>query len=284
MALFTTGFPAALDSTATLGDSTNLATTTLDGAHNDSITTLTVASTTLFPSVGAIVVGSEVIFYTGKTGTTFTGCTRGADGSTAAAHSDEDDVNGYIAAAFQHVIRAAIIAAQTKLGTGASVPTTTGHVLAVTGAGATAFQSAPLATPKTCRLHCSSMSDVPTTTWTPIPFNVEVEDADGMHEGVTHPDRITVPTARFILGGSALWDNSGTTGTRGFRILDKDSNILCYFEVPAAAYCGVSLITDPIDCTSGDWFVFQCFQSSGTDQGLLLEPKVPKFWALQVGP
>lgn len=61
--------------------------TTLNGGINNSVTTITVVSTTGFPTAGQIRIESEVITYTGTTATTFTGCTRGARGSTNAAHS-----------------------------------------------------------------------------------------------------------------------------------------------------------------------------------------------------
>ena len=67
--------------------------TTLDGAHSDSITTITVPSTAGFLSAGTILVGTEKITYTGKSGTTFTGATRGAHGTTAASHSNSDVVS-----------------------------------------------------------------------------------------------------------------------------------------------------------------------------------------------
>jgi len=54
--------------------------------HTNSITTLTVNNTSGFASSGTLYVGSEIITYTGKTATTFTGATRGASSSTAAAH------------------------------------------------------------------------------------------------------------------------------------------------------------------------------------------------------
>ena len=60
----------------------------LDGAINDSITTVTVDSTTGFPATGIISIDSELITYTGLTGTTFTGCVRGTNGTTAVAHLD----------------------------------------------------------------------------------------------------------------------------------------------------------------------------------------------------
>ena len=69
------------------GTFTGTATNTLDGALNNSDTTITVTDTTGFSATGTIIIDSELITYTGTTGTTFTGCTRGALGTTAAAHS-----------------------------------------------------------------------------------------------------------------------------------------------------------------------------------------------------
>ncbi len=76
------------------GTTTIAASTTLNGALNDSATTITVVSTTGFTATGAIGIGGEYITYSGKTGTTFTGCTRGV-GSTAVAHNSGDTVNQY---------------------------------------------------------------------------------------------------------------------------------------------------------------------------------------------
>ena len=66
--------------------------TTLNGGINNSVTTITVVSTTGFPTAGQIRIASEVITYTNITPTTFTGCTRGARGSTNVAHSTGVDV------------------------------------------------------------------------------------------------------------------------------------------------------------------------------------------------
>lgn len=60
----------------------------LNGAINNAVTTITVDDTTYFPASGELIIESERITYTGKTGTTFTGCVRGANGSTAASHAD----------------------------------------------------------------------------------------------------------------------------------------------------------------------------------------------------
>lgn len=52
-------------------------------------TSITVDSTSSFQSQGRIIIDSEVISYTGKTSTTFTGCVRGEEGTTAATHADD---------------------------------------------------------------------------------------------------------------------------------------------------------------------------------------------------
>lgn len=54
---------------------------------NTSTTPIQVASTAGFLSAGALIIGSELIKYTGKTATTFTGITRGAYGSSQASHT-----------------------------------------------------------------------------------------------------------------------------------------------------------------------------------------------------
>ena len=65
----------------------DLAYTTLSGNINNSVATIPVVSTAGFPTAGELRIVSEVITYTGVTPTTFTGCTRGARGSTNVAHS-----------------------------------------------------------------------------------------------------------------------------------------------------------------------------------------------------
>jgi hypothetical protein len=71
---------AAFSTTANLGG------TTLNGALTDVATTVTVVATADFAASGDFRVDDEVIAYTGVTATTFTGCTRGSDGTTAVSH------------------------------------------------------------------------------------------------------------------------------------------------------------------------------------------------------
>jgi len=64
-------------------------TTTINGSLNNSATTINVTSTAGFEDGdGTIVIDGEHISYTGITGTSFTGCTRGIDDTSAEAHSN----------------------------------------------------------------------------------------------------------------------------------------------------------------------------------------------------
>lgn len=62
--------------------------TLLDGAIDAVVTTLTVDSTSAYGATGTLLLNNELITYSGKTPTTFTGCVRGALGTTAASHVD----------------------------------------------------------------------------------------------------------------------------------------------------------------------------------------------------
>jgi hypothetical protein len=63
-------------------------TTLTTGISNVSTTPIVVASTADFAlSAGGLIIGKEIIGYTGKTSTTFTGITRGMYGTTKAAHT-----------------------------------------------------------------------------------------------------------------------------------------------------------------------------------------------------
>jgi len=69
------------------GFKTGQFTSTLSSSINTSVTSLTMASSTSFPSTGTVLIDNELITYTGNSGGTLSGLTRGASGTTAASHS-----------------------------------------------------------------------------------------------------------------------------------------------------------------------------------------------------
>ena len=75
------------------GETADDVTTTLNGAITDSATTITLTDASGFPagsvsSPAQVRIGTELINYTGKSSNNLTGCTRGVESTTAAAHSN----------------------------------------------------------------------------------------------------------------------------------------------------------------------------------------------------
>ena len=76
----------------TMNDNSPITRLTQD--HTRAVATLTVADTTDFDASGYVWVGGECVSYSGKTGTTFTGCGRGAYQTVAEAHNAFPDADG----------------------------------------------------------------------------------------------------------------------------------------------------------------------------------------------
>jgi hypothetical protein len=74
--------------------------TQLSSAINSVVTTIPVDSTAGWAEQGRLKIDNEEIFYTGKTVTTFTGCTRGARNTVAASHVD----NSYVTTMYKVLI------------------------------------------------------------------------------------------------------------------------------------------------------------------------------------
>jgi hypothetical protein len=125
-------YPSALDTTTTLLTAVNSAATALDGDILIGTTTIPVLSTALFPSSGFITIDDEIIRYSGKTSSSFTGCTRGVGGTTASAHSDDAVVEQRIIAQFHNVLANALILVETELDSTKDRVTTLEGVSAIT--------------------------------------------------------------------------------------------------------------------------------------------------------
>jgi hypothetical protein len=93
----------------------NLSTSLTDNPLTSGATTVNVVSTTGFPTAGYITIETEIIFYTGKTGSSFTTCTRGVDGTSAASHVLGSIVSLDIIAAHHNSLKDEIEAIETDL-------------------------------------------------------------------------------------------------------------------------------------------------------------------------
>jgi hypothetical protein len=126
-------FPATLDDVVSLAEFMDLAATTLaDPAVTASSTTFNAPDTSRFSATGIFTIEGEHVRYTGKTSTSFTGCTRGVfqtlGGFAPAPHPAGAIIEQLNIAALHAALRDAVIAAETKIGSGASTPTS-GKVL-----------------------------------------------------------------------------------------------------------------------------------------------------------
>lgn len=108
-------FPGSNPSDSTLWVAVNIVSDTLDGNINNSVGTVNVLDASSFPSSGYIVIDTEVIKYSGTTAASFTGCTRGADGTSAASHTTGVTVYHNWVADHHNVLKDEIIAIATNL-------------------------------------------------------------------------------------------------------------------------------------------------------------------------
>ena len=120
-------FPTSFDDDTTLFVAVNNLRTTLSAGVDAVVTTIPVPDTTGFPSTGYItiltgsdVTAAEAITYTGTTPTSFTGCTRGAGGTSAVAHSAGDNVDLTVVAAHHNEPKDAILALEHFVGVSGS--------------------------------------------------------------------------------------------------------------------------------------------------------------------
>jgi hypothetical protein len=116
--------PSQVDTLDSLFRIKDQARTVLAAEAASNSTTITVTSTTAFPSSGSIKIDDEIIYYSSTTSTTFGTLVRGASGSAAAAHLNSALVTAPILAAHHNTLAQAVICAQ-QLALGLSaVPTT----------------------------------------------------------------------------------------------------------------------------------------------------------------
>jgi hypothetical protein len=114
-------FPTSLDTLDSLCRVKNNSHSNLTTSITTGSTSITVTDASSFPVSGALTIDSEIIFFTTKTGNTFSGLTRGAISTTAAAHNAGVIVRSPILAIYHETLANAIVAVQTKIGSGSSI-------------------------------------------------------------------------------------------------------------------------------------------------------------------
>ena len=221
----TTNYPTTVDS-HTGGDPfgfqvlANNLSTVLTATAGAADTTLTVNSTTGFESRGIITIENEVITYTGKTATTFTGCSRGAGGTTAAAHVSGKTVGLIYTAAHHNDLAAAIVALETKVGIGSSgiaqdKLAAVDHVLAYRSSGTLTLTTA---------------------TETTVTFDAEQRDSNTMHDNSSNTSRLTCKTAGlYVIHGQVTFTSNAAVAQESYIRLNGSTRIAVGSSTGAAS-------------------------------------------------
>ena len=122
-----TSYPSAIDAPSTLyapadAFSTKPLETTTTTPVGAGDSTISVQSTVLgfADAYGILSIDNELVIYTAKTGVQFTGCQRGAFGTSAASHANGVTVRANMVAGFITALQSAVVAIETELGTAAA--------------------------------------------------------------------------------------------------------------------------------------------------------------------
>ena len=120
-------FPTEIDGPSTLYSpvdafSTKPLETTANGVIGAGDSTINVPSTMggFAATYGILSIDDELIVYTAKTGTQFTGCQRGAFGTVAASHLTGVPVKANMVSGFITALQSAVLAIENELGTAAA--------------------------------------------------------------------------------------------------------------------------------------------------------------------
>jgi len=108
-------FPGSVATDADLLVARDKASSTLDGDIDGSVNTFNVTVASTFTDNMVVVIDDEQIFCTTFSGTTFSGCTRGYGGTSAAPHDSGAGVYGYIVAAHHNGLKDELKAIENSL-------------------------------------------------------------------------------------------------------------------------------------------------------------------------
>lgn len=270
----------------------NFWSSTLNGGIDDSVDTITLNSTSGLQSPGYVVIdredgngtvtpnSREVVKYTGISGSDLTGCTRGADNSTARSHSDGALVEATFTIGMHNDQRDAINAEHDTDGThtiisAATVTTLDAGTLNAANsflAGATVtsgagFDTWSSSTQPTCSLTKSGTQAVTAGNHTAITFDGETFDTASMHDNSTNPSRITIPSGQggYYLTGLTFNTSASHNVRTIFRTqIDGGSARELVDETINLGNDGSYTITDFRNISAGSYLEWTFWYASGT--------------------
>jgi hypothetical protein len=233
-------WPTSVSTNAQLYIAANDKSTALTVAMTNSDTTATVGSTTGFPSTGLISIDTEIIAYTGLTATTFTGLTRGQDGTTAASHLLGASVDHNVVAAHHNVLKDEIIALESSLNLTASKAAVTDASGRITTSATTASELAALnakTASRALQTDGSGLVSTSTVTSTELGYVSGVTSAIQTQLGTKATDTLVVHLAgtETITGAKTFSTQIIDTATTNQLVLGTTNTTTISATAPAAS-------------------------------------------------
>lgn len=243
-------WPTAVATDADLYVAVNSLQTTLATALGTGDVSVVLASATGFPVAGAVTIGNEVIFYTNISGATLTGCTRGADGTTAATHSVGVPVGATIVAIHHNCLKDEVKAIE-------------GYLNTRFGLGGTAFTNA-----RALQSNASTgIVEVSSVTATELGYLSGVTSAIQTQFGLkaalaspTFTGTVVAPTVDVTTinhtGGTAIKgsnsNNSAAAGDRGEVVNSSVADSSAVSSTGTNQYFDITSVS----LTAGSWLIF----------------------------
>ena len=131
-------------------------------------------------------------------------------------------------------------------------------------------------TQPTCAVYHSVAQSIPNVASTNLAYDSERHDSDALHDTVTNNDRITIRRAGIYQFHSRWNWAASAVGRRYGRLLRGNDNLFIQEEEMPPLAAGVtfmSLVSRPIICAVGDWFVTQVYQGSGAALDVVAFPE-----------
>lgn len=138
------------------------------------------------------------------------------------------------------------------------------------------------------KLRNSANTSIANATTTTLTFDTEDYDTDGFHEGVTNPDRITIPADGYYrLTYTATWAFNSTGGrhiwiTRNGTVTTEAGTSCSAVQTSSAETRNNVSVT--VHAVAGDYFLARVFQDSGGALNITAQnPTSPMFQCEKVG-
>lgn len=134
-----------------------------------------------------------------------------------------------------------------------------------------------------CQLTASAALTIPNTGPTPVQFNTEEFDPQGMHDNSTNNSRITIAEpGTYLLTGTVNWDINATGG-RVLAIMKNGTNILVDNQTAAVAtYRTTQAVTTLAQLTAGDYVELTALQDTAGNLNIVVDSLYRPIFAAQL--